>query len=80
MGVVPKLLADNWMELRVINDETGETEAIMELKPTYHAAYASHLLAAQAQVHALESSPSRGGKVLSFRRVAVVMLLFLLVA
>jgi hypothetical protein len=49
----PKLLADGWMELRVINDETGELEGIMELKPTYHAFYAAKLAEAQSRIRAL---------------------------
>jgi hypothetical protein len=64
--IEPKLLADGWMELRVINDDTGELEGIMELKPTYHAFYAAKIAEAQSRIRALESSPSPGGKVLHF--------------
>jgi hypothetical protein len=77
--IEPKLLADGWMELRVINDVTGELEGIMELKPTYHAFYAAKLSEAQSQIRALESSPSRGGKVLLFRKIAMALLFLLAV-
>lgn len=77
MAVERKILADGWMEMRVLNDTTGELEGIMELTPTYHAVYRAHLLAAQAEVAALESSAPRGGRVLRFPRVVAVALLLL---
>jgi hypothetical protein len=57
-----KWLADGVMELRLIGDDDG----IMELtRPTEHAVYAAHLLAAQREIAARRGAP-QSGRVLRF--------------
>lgn len=65
MAVQEKILADGWMEVQ-LTDATGKLEAILELSPTHHAVYVSHLLAAQAEVAAAESVPRTAPRVLEF--------------
>lgn len=79
MAVERKLLADGVMEIRLVGAD-GELDAIVELtRPTHHAVYVAHLLAAQAEITASEASPRRAGRVLEFpRRVAQAMALLLM--
>jgi hypothetical protein len=60
-----KWLADGVMEIRLIGDD-GELDGIMELtRPTEHAVYAAHLLAAQREIAARRGAP-QSGRVLRF--------------
>ena len=59
-------LADGVMEIRLIGDD-GQLDAILELtRPSHHALYAGHLLAAQDEIRDLESSPQPACVVLEF--------------
>jgi hypothetical protein len=60
-----KLLADGWMEIRLL-DDNGELEAIMELKPTHHGAYAEALLRTQAEIRDRETGPPCACRVIAF--------------
>lgn len=55
-----KWLADGVMEIRLIGDD-GELDAIVELtRPTHHAVYAAHLLAAQREIADRQAAPQSG--------------------
>lgn len=60
MAVERKWLADGVMEIRVIGDD-GELDAIVELtRPSEHAVYAAHLLAAQREIADRQAAPQSG--------------------
>lgn len=61
-----KKLADDWIEIRIFDDETGELRSVHELSPTYHVLVLAYLLAAHDAVRELESSPPLCDSVLAF--------------
>lgn len=82
MPVERKWLADGVMEIRLIGED-GQLDGIMELtRPTDHAVYVAHLVAAQAELASRQDAAPESGRVLAFphRAVQALALLSLLVA